>query len=122
MSSPSWKSNLRRPRYESSGTHEARVELELRSEGGPSRVPAELVNLSRDGFQLRTPAPLAVGEAVTLRLRVEESGFETTLSGKVRWKRSEGEARLVGCLCDRPIEWESLGELFLGRVLSQDGP
>lgn len=99
---------------------EARVEVERRSEGEPSRVPAELVNLSRGGFQLRTPVPLAVHEAVTLRLRVEESGFETLLSGEVRWQRPDGDAWLVGCLCDRPIEWESLGELFLGRVLSQD--
>ena len=122
MSSENWRQLPRRPRYETSGTQKLVVEVERYPDRQPSVVQVELQDLSRNGFQVRLPVPLVADECICLLLRIEGSGLTLTLPGTVRWQRAEDDAWLVGCLFDQPLEWESLGELFLSEVLSPDGP
>ena len=122
MSCKKWLRLPRKPRYEVRGAGELPVEIERLPDRRPALIPAKLLDLSRDGFQLRSPLPLEIGERLCLRLRVEDPGLELALPGTVRWLRSADGAWLAGCAADEPLAWESQGELFLGEVLSPDGP
>ena len=117
-----WWHTPRKPRYEASGNEKLAAEVERSVDGQACAVPAEVLDLSRDGFQLRLPVALTIGEHVCLRLHVEDAGLTLTLPGTVRWQRAADEQWLVGCLCDQPVAWESLGELFLNEVLVPDRP
>jgi hypothetical protein len=120
MSSAFWNQAPRRPRYRASDKTKPHAEI-ARADG--TVVQAELQDLSRMGFQLRLAVPLATEESVQLRLHVEQADFSLLLRGTVRWQNRLGDdAWLVGCGCQAPVDWESLGELFLNEVLSQDGP
>ena len=83
-------------------------------------IEAQLVDLSREGFRLRVPSPLEDRAPITVRIRTHD-GMDLTLAGTVRWQRAEDDAWLVGCVADRPTDWETLGELFLHNVLNTDG-
>lgn len=122
MPSEKWAQLPRRPRYEASGTQTLVVEIERSPDCQPSVAAVELQDLSRSGFQLRLPVPLANEEHICLRLRIETSGFTLTLPATVRWSRAAEDAWKAGCQSDQPLEWESLGELFLSEVLLRDGP
>jgi hypothetical protein len=94
---------------------------------GPASAPASievgLLDLSRDGARFRSSVPLAEAEAITVRIDDERSGLRLTRSGTVRWTRPDGGGTWsVGCRFSRPLEWETLGELFLNEVLSQAPP
>jgi len=66
---------------------------------------------------------LEVGEPIAIRLRQDASQPLLTASGTVRWVSPDEQGGwLVGCLLDRPLDWETLGELFLEGVLSTDRP
>jgi hypothetical protein len=76
------------------------------------------MDLSREGFRLRVAQPLEIGEALWLDLFEETSGFSLTLPATVRWRLEEPDGRwLLGCRSKRQLEWETLGELFLSKVL-----
>ena len=113
--------DLRRPRHEAATGFDVEVE---RSAGNlPGPVHAELINLSRGGYQLRTPVPLEVDESITLKLHHERSGLRLILPGTVRWTRSGDEATwLQGCQTSCEIAWETLGDLFLNGILGTDLP
>jgi len=119
MSDDPAKYVFRRPRHFAGRTTELRVEVERPAGHQPAVLQAELVNLSRDGFQLRIALPLEVEEPVTLRLRDEKSGFSMTLPGIVRWRhREDGDTCLLGCSSASQVAWETLGELFLHEILA----
>ena len=122
MPSEKWAQSPRRPRYEANGTQKLVAEVERSFSCQPNLVQVELQDLSRNGFQLRLPVPLANRERICLRLHVEDSGFTLKLPATVQWGRAVNEAWLAGCHSDQPLEWESLGELFLSEVLLQDQP
>jgi hypothetical protein len=112
------KTNLRRPRYDSTDGQKVQVEVERKPGSQPAMVWADLRNLSRNGFQIQTPVALEIQEHITLHLCIKTSGFRLVLPGTVRWQRPEDDAWLLGCLSDEPVDWESLGELFLNQILS----
>jgi hypothetical protein len=122
MSRKNWRELPRKPRYGVRGTEKLVAEIDRMPDRQPAAVPVELQDLSRDGFQLRSSQPLEIGERVCLRLSIEDSGLAITLPGTVRWLRPADGAWLAGCAADDPLAWESLGELFLGEVLSPNGP
>ena len=99
------------------------MEIEQTVDGLKGLVQAELQDLSRIGYLVKIPAPLNTQRPLNLRLSIEASQIELTLPGTVRWQRPiENGTWLAGCQSDRPIEWETLGELFLSGVLSTDAP
>jgi hypothetical protein len=110
----------RRPRYPSTGRKAVHVEIERAAGETPAAVQAELENLSRNGLQLRTPCALGSKEAIKVRIRVEETGFDLTVCAFVRWQRRDGDGWLAGCRADQAIDWEPLGELFLDEVLATE--
>jgi hypothetical protein len=110
----------RRPRYPSTGRKVVHVQIERAAGQTPAAVHAELENLSRDGLQLRTSCALESKEAITVRIRVEETSIDLTVCGVVRWQRRDGDGWLVGCRADQAIDWEPLGELFLDEVLATE--
>ena len=111
----------RKPRHRAAGTNRLHLQVERSDDEVARMVDAELVNLSRNGYQLRTSVPLAVHESIILRFHDESSEPTLSLQGVVRWRRAENDSSwLHGCLSTRPIEWETLGELFLQDVLATD--
>ena len=111
----------RRPRHDVTAAAGFPVEVERSAAKEPGPIEAELVDLSRGGYQLRTSVPLAKGESITLKLYDEKSGLRLALPGTVRWTRSrDGATWLQGCRTSSPIEWETLGELFLSEILATD--
>lgn len=110
----------RRPRYTAVGPG-IPVEVQPTADGSTGPVQGELRDLSRNGFQVKLPVPAAIHTPLELRLRIEGSGNDLTLPGTVRWQRPTGDdAWLVGCEADCPVDWETMGNLFLGGVLSTD--
>jgi hypothetical protein len=82
-----------------------------------------LLDLSRNGFQVKVPVPLNTQSPLNLRFRMEGSQMDLMLPGTIRWQRPASDGTwLAGCQTDRPIDWETLGELFLRGVLSTDRP
>jgi len=113
----------RRPRHQAAHPAGLEVRIERSPEGGSESVEVELLDLSRSGVRLRTPARLAIGESVTVLLRDEESGLRLTRSATVRWTSADrGGTWSAGCLFSQPVGWETLGELFLNGFLSTDRP
>jgi hypothetical protein len=115
-----WEQVPRRPRYGVNCADGLKAQVE-RSHGEP--VPVQLEDLSRMGFQVQGPVSLTIGEAIRLQLQIEGQDLAMTLPATVQWQRStDDDAWLAGCLCDGPVDWESLGELFRRGILSHDAP
>jgi hypothetical protein len=115
--------HARRPRHQATDPTAHRLRIERGPGNTPRSIEATLLDLSSTGAQLRVPVPLEVAEAITLHLRPEASQLPITRSGTVRWARRDDQGDwLVGCLLDRQLDWETLGELFLEGVLSTDRP
>lgn len=118
---------LRRPRHASADSSGHRV-LVTWAEADPSGpCEADLLDLSREGFCLRTDSTRTIGDALTVEVRAEEQGFSLTLQGHLRWQRPRpDETWLLGCQIDCPLDWATLGELFLNNILAMeprpDGP
>ncbi len=108
---------LRQPRHEVSEPG-LPVEAERAAGREPNPVSANLFDLSRDGFQLQTGTPLELGETVAITVPLERPGLGLRLTGTVRWQKPNGEATWrSGCQAAAPLDWETLGELFLAGVL-----
>jgi len=117
----------RRPRHAATGEsgYSVRVTRALDAGTGEpsgaesdSTFPADLVDLSRDGFCLRSAASAPVGSLLTIELRHDQGGLALTLRGEVRWQRPQADGRwLLGCHSEQQIDWATLGELFLNNVL-----
>ncbi|MFH1922964.1 MAG: PilZ domain-containing protein [Planctomycetota bacterium] len=113
----------RRPRHQAVGSAAPRLEVERCPGGVPESVEAELLDLSRSGVRFRTAAPLSPGESILVRLAHDDSELLLVRSGAVQWIRGDQEGVYsVGCHFDQPVEWETLGELFLNGILSTDRP
>ncbi len=116
-----WSFVPRNPRHKVAEDPAARVELRRSAANLPALPEVAVVDFSRSGFRLSVTEPLAARESVTLRLVDERSGMDLTLPGIVRWQRREADGTWsVGCHCDRELDWETLGELFLGGILLRD--
>jgi len=113
----------RRPRHQAGDVASLRVEVERAPGSVPGCVDVELVDLSRTGVRLRSPVPLAEGETITVRLHDVQSRAQLTRSGTVRWTRPDrGDTWSIGCQFCESVDWETLGELFLADILSQEPP
>ena len=108
----------RKPRYDSA-SGKARVQVEQILDGRPRLIDAELQNLSRSGYQVKTAVAIDPQEPITLRVCVDGSPTPLTLPGRVRWQLPVPDgAWLTGCQTDQLLSWETLGELFLSGVLA----
>ena len=113
----------RRPRHQAAGSATLRVTVDRASGSVPGSVEVELVDLSRTGGRLRSPVPLSEAEAITVRIHDESSGLWLRRLAAVRWTRPEGgDTWSIGCQFSQPVDWETLGELFLGEILSREPP
>ena len=112
---------LRRPRHPATGDLGFPVAVRRSAPDSPGPIDAGLVDLSREGFRVRSDVPLEIGESLFMDLFEETSGLRLTLPGTVRWRLAEGDGRwLLGCQSKRQLDWETLGELFLNKVLLAD--
>lgn len=93
-----------------------------RSETQSSAVlPADLRDFSRGGFSFEIESPLEPGEEITLELFDEASEYEVSVPGTVRWiAPTQGQTWLVGCQADAEIDWITIGELLLNKLLLPD--
>ena len=107
----------RSPRHASTGVI---VEVRRSPGGSTNAIDAELVNLSRDGFQLRLHSALEDQEAVVMRISALERGVDVMFPATVRWQREEDGGWLAGCQTSWQLDLETLGELFLSEILAQD--
>jgi hypothetical protein len=109
----------RRPRHRANA--EIAVEVARADGAEPPNVQAAMLDVSREGFCLRTPLELEIGETITVRLWDADSGFDLTLPGTVRWQRPDDDGIwTVGCQSPEPLDWETLGELFLNELLAAE--
>ena len=109
---------LRLPRHPA--VQEQGVPVTVTTQSTPP-TSARLLDLSRHGFRLRCPLGLALGEELRLELRREQCGLDLALRGSIRWRQGEASGAFVlGCESAQPLDWETLGELFLHRVLSTE--
>jgi hypothetical protein len=111
----------RQPRHET--TNPARLKVEVRRESalpsGPLR--AQLLDLSRQGLQLRVPIALELHERIRVGIRDDDARVSISLSGVVRWQKPADDGHyLVGGQFERELDWETMGELFLNDILAMD--
>lgn len=106
----------RRPRHEAT----AEIAAEVTRSSGTARpaIHGAVVDISRDGFCLETSSPLEIGESVVVRLQDADADLDLALSATVRWRRHDDDGTwLIGCQTPEPLDWETLGELFLRELL-----
>ncbi len=121
MSKNPWEYALRNPRHQATGPEGHEIRIERAGGRDPLVTSARLIDFSRNGFRLRTPFPLEIGEPLTMQLHDERSSTDLTLFGVVRWCRpDENESWLLGCQTAREADWETLGELFVNEILASD--
>ena len=121
MGHQDWGYVARPPRYDTADDQSLQVAIQRAVGETPERIEARLLNLSRDGFQVRTSVPLAAKEAIVLKFEEPESGLEFDLPGTVCWEQVQGDGSWVqGCQSARQLDWEVLGELFLNELLATD--
>jgi hypothetical protein len=110
---------LRRPRHAASDVASLRVEIH-RAEGESPRVlTGQLVDFSRMGAHCTLPLVLPIGEKAEMRLVREPDEVVLTREGEIRWNhRDENGNWSIGFQFTTPLDWESLGELFLVGVLT----
>ena len=108
----------REPRHPSTGIL---VEFRRAPGGRGDRCSAELVNLSREGFQLRLPTALNDDETIVMTITYPDDDVDAMFPAQVRWQREDPEGGwLVGCKTTWQLDLETLGELFLSEILALD--
>ena len=108
----------RNPRHSSTG-----VSVEVRRSPGSATtaIGAELIDLSREGFQLRLPACLDRQETVVMSVIAPEDNVDVMFPATVRWRREESTGNwLAGCQTSWQLDLETLGEFFLSEILIQE--
>lgn len=110
---------VRRPRHEVLDKADCRITVEWIAS---SRcLAAELADVSRQGLKLILDANMPNDARIRLCLEQPANRFSVTLPVTVRWSRLEDDGRWgVGCVFDRELSWELMGELFLNGILSVD--
>ncbi len=108
----------RDPRHPSTGI---RVEVRRSPGGLADSVDAVLVNLSRDGFQLRLPIATEKHETIVMKITAPEQAVDVMFPADVRWCREDDGNWLAGCRTSWQVNLETLGELFLSEILVADG-
>ena len=122
MPARNWNFIGRRPRHSLAGDGRLDVEIGRPATGG-QRLPAELVDFSRQGTRFRTAAALAKDEPIIIFLREAAAALDLALAGVVRWRASEEADRwLYGCQFMEELPLETLGELFLSGILAAHPP
>ena len=111
----------RRPRF-AAAAHDSFWAAIRRSDAHSAAVvPADLRDFSRGGFSLWIESPLEPNEQITLELLDEASGYEVSVPGTVRWiAPTQDQTWLVGCQTDAEVDWITLGELLLNKLLVPD--
>ena len=123
MTDEYWNYIARKPRHKAAGAPGLSVRVKRNAAATSAPLTAELLDLSRSGVLLRLPVSIRSGEPIVICLEDKASHIDLTRSAAVRWCRCEEDGQwLVGCESDYPLEWETLGELFLGDVLRADTP
>jgi len=113
----------RLPRHEARLRQSCEVRAELTSRDPVVEIPAQLVNLSRNGLQIAVSAPLVRDEIVTVHIRDTQQRLDLALRGQVRWYRLlEPQCWGIGCELGEPLSYEALGELFLSGILDTGSP
>lgn len=108
----------RSPRHASTGVT---VEVRRSPGGSADSVGAELVNLSREGFQLRLPLAPDDQETLVMCVRAPDQEVDVMFPAIVRWRREEPSGNwLAGCQTNWQLDLETLGELFLSEILVAD--
>jgi len=65
------------------------VSGELLSASGVGLAHCDLVDMSRDGFQIRADLPLAVGDAVGFEFRVPGRAQSIPMRGRILWREND---------------------------------
>ena len=122
MPVPDFTFAARGPRFDCDDA--ATVDLTVtrqRDDGTDQDIAGELVNFSRQGVQFHLKEPLEKGELPVVRLQATDSALAVQIPARVRWVTpDEHLGWLVGCEFESEVPWETLGELFIHEVLSQD--
>ena len=109
----------RRPRHEVLDRADCRITVQWIGCSRPWE--AELADVSRQGLKLVLGAELPEQARAQLCLAQPANDFSVTLPVTVRWSRLQDDGRWsAGCIFDRELSWELMGELFLNGILSAE--
>ena len=123
MADEYWNYVTRTPRHKAAESPGLSIQVKRNAVANSTPLQAELLDLSRSGVLLRLAASLRINEPIVICLEDKTSNLDLTLSAVVRWRQCEEDDRwLIGCESDHPLQWETLGELFLGEILTADTP
>jgi hypothetical protein len=110
---------VRRPRHEVVDKAECQITIEWVGSSEP--LEAELSDVSRFGLKLILDTEMPQDARLQLSLEHTANDFHVVLPVTVRWSHLEDGGRWgVGCIFDREMSWELMGELFLNGILSID--
>jgi hypothetical protein len=110
---------VRRPRHDAVSDSGCLVTAGL--PGGSDIMCADLGDVSRLGLKLILDSHIPADTQLQLHLEQPATQFQVTLSITVRWSRIQDNGRwAAGCIFDRELSWELMGELFLNGILSAD--
>ena len=121
MATPFWKQLPRKPRHCVADKAEAHIQLITETESDDVVIPAELIDVSRNGVQLRVAQALHESQPVMVCIRQPGSDLDFHLPSSIIWQRTDEDDRwLVGCQFQQQLNWEDYGELFLHGILEAD--
>jgi len=109
----------RNPRFKVTRPWSFKVKISRSIDELQVNLPADLEDLSRQGFCIRINADLFEGEEILVRIELAEAEGVFESAAVVQWAALVGEhAVMAGCRFRREIDLEILGEFFLTNALS----
>jgi hypothetical protein len=115
-----WNYVARGPRHAGRESEQVIVEIERLDGGMPAQLEARLLNISRGGMQVAAPVALLAGENVRIRL-LDNHDASLHVEAVVRWVGlpSGEQGWHAGLRFAAELELDTLGEMFLARVLEE---
>ncbi len=117
MSEYPWNASVRDPRHLATEGSVVEVAAAGQANAREPGVNAELINLSRQGMQIRISKEFVEGEWIETRFGRQDATARFAQRGRVLWVRPDDGQWLAGCQFETELDWEAMGELFANNLL-----
>lgn len=110
---------LRKPRIQLADSQMVKVSVTKKTGIEATHLCGVVVDISRQGVQIKLNEPLAIGERVRLTVTAEAIAFELHSYARVRWVESDRFGWFIGCVLENRIEESSINDLAAEGVLER---
>ena len=110
---------MRKPRIRLTDSQMLKVSVIKKSGIEATNLCGVLVDISRQGVQIKLNESLAIGERVRLTVTAEAIAFELHSYARARWVESDRVGWLIGCVLESRIEESSINDLAVDGVLER---